>query len=92
MSTIKRSGLAEEAVFPPGLRVEIRNAEWGIKRADLTSSGPHALPVTNIPELVRGYEPSSLTEIDRVKPLHPGNFELVTDTSPIKVARLRERE
>ena len=70
-------------MFAPGLRVEIRDAEWVIKRADLTSSGTYSLLVTGISELVRGKEARFLTEIDRdVKPLHPEDTELVPDTSP----------
>jgi hypothetical protein len=70
-------------VFAPGLRVEIRDAEWVIKRAGLTSSGTYSLPVTGISELVRGKEARFLTEIDRdIKTLHPKDTELVPDASP----------
>lgn len=82
MSTANRLAPAEGAVFAPGLRVEIRDAEWVIKRADLTSSGTHSLLVTGISELVRGKDARFLTEIDRVKPLHPEDTELVPDPSP----------
>ena len=71
-----------EAAFAPGLRVEIRDAEWVIKRADLTSNGTHSLLVTGISELVRGKEARFLTEIDQVTPLHPEDTDLVPDTSP----------
>jgi hypothetical protein len=82
MGTANRAAPAEEAVFAPGLRVEIRDAEWVIKRADLTSSGSHSLLVTGISEIVRGKEARFLTEIDTVKPLHPEDTELVADDSP----------
>lgn len=68
-------------VFAPGLRVEIRDAEWVIKRADLTSNGTHSLLVTGISELVRGREARFLTELDDIKPLHPEDTELVPDGS-----------
>jgi hypothetical protein len=50
MSTAERAAPAQEAAFAPGLRVEIRDAEWVIKRADLTSNGTHSLLVTGIPD------------------------------------------
>jgi hypothetical protein len=65
MSTANRTAPAQEAVFAPGLRVEIRDAEWVIKRADLTSSGSHSLLVIGISELVRAKEARFLTEIRR---------------------------
>src|ERR1035441_2127853 len=83
MSTADRPVPAQGAVYAPGLRVEIRDAEWVLKRADLTSSGTYSLLVTGISELVRGKEARFLTEIDRdIKPLHPEDTELVPDTSP----------
>jgi ERCC4-related helicase len=82
MSAADRPAPAQEAVFAPGLRVEIRDAEWVVKRADLTSNGTHSLLVTGISELVRGKEARFLTEIDEVTPLHPEDTDLVPDTSP----------
>jgi hypothetical protein len=83
MSTADRPAPARDAVYAPGLRVEIRDAEWVIKRADLTSSGTYSLLVTGISEVVRGKEARFLTEIDRdIKPLHPEDTELVPDDSP----------
>jgi superfamily II DNA/RNA helicase len=82
MSTADRRAPAQEAVFAPGLRVEIRDAEWVVKRADLTSNGTHSLLVTGISELVRGKEARFLTEIDEVTPLRPEDTDLVPDTSP----------
>jgi ERCC4-related helicase len=67
--------------FAPGLRVEVRDAEWVIKRADLTSNGTHSVLVTGVSELVRGREARFLTELDDIKPLHPEDTELVADPS-----------
>lgn len=82
MSTGNRPVPAQEAAFAPGLRVEIRDAEWVIKRADLTSNGFHSLLVTGISELVRGKEARFLTEIDHVTPLHPEDTDLAAFRSP----------
>ena len=69
-------------MFAPGLRVEIRDAEWVIKSVDPTSTGEHSLLVTGVSELVRGKEARFLTELDPVKPLHPEDTELIPDRSP----------
>ena len=89
MSTANRSAPARQQVFAPGLRVEIRDAEWIIKSADLTSAGDHSLLVTGISELVRGKEARFITEIDRVKPLYPEDTELIPDRSPRFAATIR---
>jgi superfamily I DNA/RNA helicase len=70
MSSVQFATPPKEALFAPGLRVEIRDAEWVIKRADLTSSCSHTLLVIGISEIVRGKEARFLTEIDQIKPLH----------------------
>src|SRR5579872_5789958 len=40
-----------QEALDPGLRLEIRDAEW-VKRADLCSNGTHSVLVTDIPELL----------------------------------------
>src|SRR5262245_53939554 len=80
MSTASPPAPAQQA-FAPGMRVEIRDAEWVIKRADLTSNGTHSVIVTGISELVRGREARFLTELDDIKPLHPEDTDLVADAS-----------
>src|SRR5438270_9873888 len=83
MSTVNRPAPTQGALYAPGLRVEIRDAEWVIKRADLTSNGTHSLLVTGISEIVRGREARFLTEIDTdIWPLHPEDTDLIPDTSP----------
>ena len=72
---------SKHEAFAPGLRVEIRDAEWVVKRADLTSNGTHSVLVTGISELVRSREARFLTELDEIKPLHPEDTELVPDSS-----------
>ena len=82
ISTTNSSGSVRRPVFAPGLRVEIRDAEWVIRSVDPTSTGEQSLLVTGISELVRGKEARFLTELDPVKPLHPEDTELVPDRSP----------
>jgi len=69
-------------VYAPGLRVEIRDAEWVVKHADLTSNGTYSLLVSGISELVRGKEARFLDEIDQVRALHPEDTDLIPDSSP----------
>lgn len=45
----------------PGVRVEIRDAEWRIKRVDMTSDGGHLLTCEGLSELVRGREATFLS-------------------------------
>ena len=70
-------------MYAPGLRVTIRDAEWIIKRADLTSNGTYSLLVTGISELVRGRDARFLTELDPVEPLFPEDTKLKPDSSPL---------
>jgi hypothetical protein len=82
MSSLNHAAPAPEAPYASGLRVEIRDAEWVIKRADLTPNGTYSLLVTGISELVRGRDARFLTEIDQINPLHPEETKLVPDESP----------
>lgn len=70
--------------FAPGARVEIRDAEWIIRRVDLTSDKGYQLTCDGISELVRGKEAIFLTQLedqDNVKILDPATTTLVQDTS-----------
>ena len=80
-STPLQSPAKQSAPPAPGLRLEIRDAEWVVKRADPTSNGYYSLLVTGISELVRGREARFLTEIDTYRALHPEDTELVPDPS-----------
>jgi superfamily II DNA or RNA helicase len=82
MSSLNKPAPAPEAMYAPGLRVEIRDAEWVIRRADLTPTGGYSLLVTGISEIVRGRDARFLTEIDRIEHLHPEDTKLVPDDSP----------
>ncbi len=81
MSTADRPGPAQKAAFAPGLRVEILDAEWVIKRADLTSNGTHSLLGTGISELVREREVRFLTGIDAVHATRPRKYRIVPGAS-----------
>lgn len=73
--------------FAPGARVEIRDAEWVIRRVDPTSDNGYQLTCDGISELVRGKEAVFLTKIESldkendVRILDPATTILVQDTS-----------
>lgn len=67
--------------FAPGMRVEIRDAEWRIMRVDYSSDGGYVLTCEGLSELVQGREGLFLTGIDKVRILDPRETALVDDTS-----------
>jgi superfamily II DNA or RNA helicase len=75
--------LMDQAAAPaPGLRVEIRDAEWRIKRVDASSDGGHLLTCEGLSEMVRGREALFLTRLEEtIKVLDPAKTALVEDTT-----------
>lgn len=68
--------------YAPGVRVEIRDAEWRIKCIDHTSDGGELLTCEGLSELVRGREATFLTKIEpNIRILAPEDTVLVDDTS-----------
>lgn len=66
----------------PGMRVEIRDAEWRIRRVDRSSDGGYHLVCEGLSELVRGREGQFLTLLEQsVRVLSPEDTVLVDDTS-----------
>ncbi len=66
----------------PGARVEIRDAEWLVRKIDRTSTGGHAINVVGISELVKDKEAIFLDEIDKnIEILDPVDTTLVKDDS-----------
>lgn len=65
----------------PGLRVEIRDAEWRIKRIDHTTDGGQVSSREGLSELVRGRESLFLTKLEQsVRVLAPDST-MVDDVS-----------
>ncbi|TAK52678.1 MAG: DEAD/DEAH box helicase [Betaproteobacteria bacterium] len=68
--------------FAPGLRVELRDAEWRIKRVDHTNDGGYLLTCEGLSELVRGREGLFLTGLEQsVRVLDPATTQLTDDLS-----------
>lgn len=73
--------LNDSSTFAPGMRVEIRDAEWRIKRIDYSSDGGYLLGCEGLSELVRGREGLFLSKLDPVRILNPEDTRLVDDLS-----------
>ena len=68
--------------YAPGARVEIRDAEWVIRRVDSSSDKGYQLTCDGISELVRGKSAMFLTQLeDDIKILDPATTRLVQDAS-----------
>lgn len=65
----------------PGIRVEVNDAEWCIRRVDKSSDGGQILTCEGLSELVQGRKGLFLTKLDPVRILDPVETELVDDTS-----------
>ena len=71
-----------DQLFAPGARVEIRDAEWVIRRVDVSSDKGYQLTCDGISELVRGKDAIFLSQLeDEIRILDPATTELVQDTS-----------
>ncbi len=70
--------------YAPGARVEIRDAEWIVRRVDRSSDHGHQLTCDGISELVRGKEAVFLTQLEgdgQIRVLDPVTTTLVQDKS-----------
>lgn len=72
---------SQGSLAAPGMRVEIRDAEWRIRRLDHSSDGGHVLTCEGLSELVQGSEALFLDRLESVHILQPERTELVDDTS-----------
>jgi len=71
-----------EQQLAPGMRVEIRDSEWRVRRVDHSSDGGHQLICEGLSELVRGREGRFLTRLeDEVRVLSPEETRLIDDES-----------
>lgn len=69
-------------VVAPGARIEVRDAEWLVRRVDRTETGGQALHVVGMSELVKDKEAIFLTDAEReITVLDPADTKLVLDPS-----------
>ena len=68
--------------YIPGMRVEIRDAEWRIQRVDRSSDGGYLIVCDGLSELVRAKSAQFLTKLEQnIRILDPAQTELVDDLS-----------
>ncbi|MGI6782726.1 MAG: hypothetical protein ACOX5A_00755 [Aminivibrio sp.] len=67
--------------FAPGARVEIRDAEWVVRRAEVTPT-ERALHVTGLSDPVRDKDAVFLSDLEQIRILRPEETTLVPDQSP----------
>lgn len=68
--------------FAPGARIEVRDAEWRIKRVDQTSDNSYLLSCDGLSELVNGREAYFLTNLEKnIRVLQPEDTQLIDDSS-----------
>jgi len=76
--------------YSPGMRIVVRDAEWVIRRADMSSDGGYLIECEGISELIRGKEGRFLTSIENdpefnkspIEILDPAETTLIEDKSP----------
>ncbi len=66
----------------PGSRVLVRDAEWVVRRVDMTSQGAYQLVCDGVSELVREQEAVFLSSLEDIEALDPTQTRLVPDGSP----------
>ena len=74
--------LSDQQTIAPGARVVIRDAEWVIRKVDLSSDGGYQLTCDGVSELIQNKTGIFLTKLeDDVQILDPAETQLVEDTS-----------
>jgi len=71
----------------PGARIEVRDAEWLVRRVEKTETKGQAIHVVGMSELVKGKEAIFLSDAEartrkNIKVLDPRDTRLVPDPSP----------
>ena len=79
----QRPAAGRRLALAPGARVEVRDAEWVVRRVDLGPDGNRQLVCDGISELVREREAVFLTQLEpKIEVLDPASTRLVADPSP----------
>lgn len=70
-----------DKVFVPGMRVEIRDEQWIVKKVESNSQGSKTLYVQGISRMVMDREAIFLSNIDKIRVITPQETKLVIDES-----------
>ena len=71
-----------ETSYPPGARIEVRDAEWIVRTCTKTAHDGYKITAVGASEFVRDEEAVFFTELDTVKPLRPEETILEQDETP----------
>ena len=74
--------LSAAKVPAPGARVVIRDAEWVVRRVDMTSDGAYQLVCDGVSELVREQEAVYLSSLEEIEVMDSVSTRLTPDRSP----------
>jgi hypothetical protein len=79
--------VAKQMMVAPGARIEVRDAEWLVRRVDKTETKGQALHVVGMSELVKGKEAIFISDaeaktLNKIKVLDSAETKLVMDESP----------
>jgi len=79
--------VAKQIMVAPGARIEVRDAEWLVRRVERTETKGQAIHVVGMSELVKGKEAIFLSDAEartrkNIKVLDPKDTRLVPDPSP----------
>jgi hypothetical protein len=80
---------SNRTTYAPGMRIVVRDAQWIVRKADLSADGGFLIECEGLSELVRGKEGRFLTAIENdpdicqtpIKVLEPATTQLVEDRS-----------
>ncbi|MGC5332853.1 SNF2-related protein [Micromonospora sp. DT62] len=70
------------AGFPPGSQVEVRDAQWLVRKCTYTARDSWMVEVTGVSSFVRGVEAVFYDRLDDIRILDPQDTRLVGDDSP----------
>lgn len=79
-------------MIAPGMHVQIRDAEWRVRRVDMSSDGGNVLTCEGLSELGQGREALFLDRVEKVEVPAPESTALVDDTSSNFEAALHDVE
>lgn len=72
----------QEAKYPPGSQIEVRDEEWLVRNVTGTDHDGDRIDVVGVSEFVRDQEAVFFTELDNVQLLDPRRTKLTADDSP----------
>lgn len=72
----------KRSAFPPGARIEVRDAEWIVRACSQTGPGRYRVTAIGASEFVRDEEAVFFTELEDIGLLQPENTTLELDETP----------